>query len=233
MKLAIIASRSLRPIDAATLRQYVNGLVDTVEIVTGGRPGGEMVVARAAIERGLNVHMVISADRSQLDPEWKTFCTSSEELPDGTLPSDHAIHILDQVEGLVLIMRRPSAHPASWHAPTSPVHRQANRRGMPYALMVLEPEDGAAPYAVSQGATAMLTLPCSRKQTVVHQPTERVAVVMTTGDTNGYALLVDGAFQGGQIATRATWRAVKSELIVQANTVAARLTAQHSRSGDR
>ena len=56
MKLAIIASRSLRPIDAVTLRQYVVGLADNVEIVTGGRPGGEMVVARTVIERGLNVH---------------------------------------------------------------------------------------------------------------------------------------------------------------------------------
>ena len=56
MKRAIIASRSLRPMDAATLRQYANSLANDVEIVTGGRPGGEMVVARTVIERGLNIH---------------------------------------------------------------------------------------------------------------------------------------------------------------------------------
>ena len=223
MKLAIIATRSLRPCDAATIKQLVQQLPADTEIVTGGRPGGEMVVARTALARGMRVHLVLSGQRETYDPECRTFTTSIEELPEGTAPYEHAIAILDQVHGLQLILRRPPEHPASWHVPTSPVHRQANRRGMVYAMMVLEPEDGAAPHAVPGAVDEMLTLPCGCGQTLVHQPSARVAVVMTTGDTSGYALLVDGAFREGKVATRTTWRTVKQAMIARADAVAASL----------
>jgi len=223
MKLAIIATRSLRPCDTATIKQLVQNLPADTAIVTGGRPGGEMVAARTALARGLHVHLVLDGRRETYDPECRTFATSVEELPEGTAPFEHAIAILDQVDGLQLILRRPPEHPASWHAPTSPVHRQANRRQQVYALMVLEPEDGAAPHAVAGAPDEMLTLPVSCVQTLVHQPNDRVAVVMTAGDMSGYALLVDGAFRKGLVATRSTWRQVKAAMIETANQVAASL----------
>lgn len=217
MKLAIIASRSLRNVDVATLRQYVTDLADDTTVITCGRRGGEMVVAQAARERGLNVQLIISADRSTLDPTAMQFCTSYEQLPDGTSAADHAAAVLDRAEAAVFFLRRPPAHPASWHSTTAPLHRLANRRGVTSALFVLEPEDGTAPLAVSPATDELLTLPCGMFVQTVYQPAPSIRVVMVNGEQSGYAVLEAGRLHTGKLVNRANWRAVRAELMEQAD----------------
>jgi hypothetical protein len=220
MNIAIIASRGLRNVDVATLRQYVADLAEDVTVITCGRRGGEMVVARAARERGLNVRMVIDADRSTLDPEWASFCTSQLLLGDGASAADHAAMVLDGADALVLMLRRPPEHPASWRSTTSPIHRLANRRGLTYALFVLEPEDGAAPYAVTPLTDALLTLPCGMFVQTVYQPAPSVRVVMVTGEQSGYAVLLGMRLHTGKLVNRTNWRAVRAEMQELADLVA-------------
>ena len=53
-------------------------------VVTGGCIGMDAMVARVAFLNDLWVHTVLPANRSQVDPEWMAYCTSYEEMPDGT-----------------------------------------------------------------------------------------------------------------------------------------------------
>jgi hypothetical protein len=219
--MAIIASRSLRNVDVATLRQYVADLADDTTVVTCGRRGGEMVVAQAAIARGLSVNLYISADRTTLDPDAIKTCTYYEYLSDGRSERDHAAYVLDNSDGLVLMMRRPPEHPASWRSTTAPIHRLANRRHLTYALFVLEPEDGTAPYALTPPTEELLTLPCAMFVQTVYQPAPSVRVVMVTGEQSGYAVLIDGKLEAGKLANRANWRFVRAELLEQADRIVA------------
>jgi len=171
--------------------------------------------------RGLEVQMIVPADRRPLDPEWTNFCTSFHAMPDGTSDVEHAIKLLDEAEALVIINRRPPEHPASWRGATSAIHRQANRRGMEYAMFVLEPETGAAPYAVEPRTDEIVTLPCRMYLQTVYQPSPTLRVVMLSGEQSGYAVLVDGQLHIGKLANRCTWRVVRVEMMGVADTLLA------------
>ena len=220
MRMAIIASCGLRNVDVATLRQCVADLADDVTVITCGRRGGEMVVAQAARERGLGVHLLVSADRTTVDPTAAQFCTSFEQMPDGSSASDHASAVLNTSDTLVLMMRRPPEHPASWRATTAPIHRLANQRELRYALFVLEPEAGTAPYAITQPTDELLTLPCAMFVQTVYTPSPTVRMVSVTGEQSAYAVLLNGQLHRGKLATRANWRLVRAEMAELADLVA-------------
>jgi len=219
--MAIIASRSLRNVDVATLRQYVADLADDTTVITCGRRGGEMVVAQAARARGLSVELIVSADRTTLDPAALEFCTGSYQMVDGTSATDHAVKVLDSSDALVLMMRKPPEHPASWRSTTAPIHRMANRRHLTYALFVLEPEEGTAPYALTPQTDELLTLPCGMFVQTVYQPAPSIRVVMVNGEQSGYAVLIDGKLHTGKLVNRANWRFVRAELLEQADRMVA------------
>jgi hypothetical protein len=221
VNIAIIASRSLRNVDAATLRQYVADLADDTTVITCGRRGGEMVVAQAALDRGLTVDLIVSADRSTLDPTAAQVCTSMRAMPDGSNAAEHAAAVLDAADAAVFFLRRPPSHPASWHSTTAPIHKLANRRGVTSALFVLEPEDGTAPLAVTPATDELVTLPCAMFVQTVYQPAPSVRVVMVSGEQSGYAVLIDGVLTTGKLVNRANWRFIRAELLEQADRMVA------------
>ena len=60
--------------------QIVDALDSATRVVVGGCVGIDALIARLAYKRGLWVHAVLPADRRFVDPDWRDYCDSYEEL---------------------------------------------------------------------------------------------------------------------------------------------------------
>ncbi|KPV49981.1 hypothetical protein SE17_29575 [Kouleothrix aurantiaca] len=74
----------MQPGDAEVFARLVEATAVDDTHILGGCRGGDALLARLLSARGAMVHVVLPADRSQIDPEWQLFCSSFEEMPGGT-----------------------------------------------------------------------------------------------------------------------------------------------------
>jgi len=102
------------------MAQHVNG-PDTLYVIdmlshllgqkhqffVGGCIGLDELVATCLHDYGENVHAIIPADRSQVDPKWRERCTTFEEMPEGTDYRDRNTALIKHSDRLIAFARVP------------------------------------------------------------------------------------------------------------------------------
>jgi hypothetical protein len=64
------------------------GVPTDVVWVVGGCVGIDAIVARVGTARGAHVHCVLPAAREQVDPHWRDYCSTYEEVAAGATKAD-------------------------------------------------------------------------------------------------------------------------------------------------
>jgi hypothetical protein len=82
------------------------GVPTDVVWVVGGCVGIDAIVARVGTARGAHVHCVLPAVREQVDPHWRDYCSTYEEVAAGTTKADS---YRKRNERLVAWISRPPA----------------------------------------------------------------------------------------------------------------------------
>jgi hypothetical protein len=109
-------------------------------VIVGACVGGDMRAAITATNAGHWVHAVVPANRSQVDPAWREWCHSYEEMPSGTDYRARNERILDHGEELEAWPEYAEQHPQSRRSGTWMTIRIAKRRGMRLGVHVLRAE---------------------------------------------------------------------------------------------
>jgi len=88
MKIAFTGTRDLSAKDMAYIERYLRYTLNSGDtVITGACIGADALVARVAKSiPGVKVHTVVPADRSRVDPDWRDWCDTSEELPPSKEP---------------------------------------------------------------------------------------------------------------------------------------------------
>src|SRR5262245_45117958 len=106
-------SREITPSMAA----YIDGVIAILPVasivVTGGCIGVDAYVATRAHARGLHVHTILPADRSRVDPDWRSHCTTVEAMPQGTSYRSRNVRLVMNADRLYAIPRWPEMHSRS------------------------------------------------------------------------------------------------------------------------
>jgi hypothetical protein len=113
------------------------------QIITGGCIGADALVARYARSLAMLVHTIVPADRSRVDPDWRRFCTSFEEMPPGTDYRARNERIVECSTQLIAIPEYPEHDDRSRRSGTWMTVRIARRAGV-----------GVMAYFVDRGAPA-------------------------------------------------------------------------------
>jgi hypothetical protein len=85
----ITGSRDIDPIFAQekieeVLYVYQQNFGRELQLITGACLGIDALVAQIACGFNIKVHTVLPNNRTQIDRNWKVWCTSYEEMPKGT-----------------------------------------------------------------------------------------------------------------------------------------------------
>lgn len=111
--------------------------------MVGACLGLDAYVARAALvyRSDLRVHAVISADvrtADWVDPDWRTWCQTAEQLPEGTTNRDRNLRLLHSRISLLLAWPLyVEADPRSQRSGTWQTIRLARRYGIPVEVVIL------------------------------------------------------------------------------------------------
>jgi hypothetical protein len=63
-------------------------------VITGACVGVDSFAARYARRLGHQVHTIVPADRSRVDAEWRSWCTSFIEMPPGSTHRDRNVFLV-------------------------------------------------------------------------------------------------------------------------------------------
>lgn len=94
--------------------ELLDALDSRTRVVVGGCVGIDALIARLAYGRGLWVHAVIPADRRFVDPEWRRYCDSAEEMPRDSDYRARNLRMVELCDELIAIVPGPERdHPRS------------------------------------------------------------------------------------------------------------------------
>jgi hypothetical protein len=133
------ATRRLEEGDEQTFTRLVDATSPNAKHITGGCIGGDALLARLLYGRGWMVHVVIPADRSKVDSEWRQFCSSYELMLEGTTYRQRDERMVDLGTRCIGICNRPEKHGASIYSGTWMTVRIAIAMGRPTETTVLRP----------------------------------------------------------------------------------------------
>ena len=85
------------------------------------------------------VHVVVPADRSKVDPDWRLYCTSYELMPEGTTYRQRDERMVLLGTRLIGIANRPEKHGASIYSGAWMTVRIAHDMHRPVEAYVLRP----------------------------------------------------------------------------------------------
>ena len=103
MKVAFTGSaRTLTHRQKITITARIENLPKDTLIVTGACIGVDAFVARVAFKLGLVVHTVVPANRSKVDPDWRLFATTFEEMPEGSSYRDRNTRMVELAKDLLI-----------------------------------------------------------------------------------------------------------------------------------
>ena len=103
MNVGFTGSRVVPPGTHPLIRDLVAELPPDTWVITGGCIGVDAIVARYAYRRRLNVHTVLPADRSRVDPQWMVWCTSHTEMGEGTTYRDRDEALVRRSDRLIAL----------------------------------------------------------------------------------------------------------------------------------
>lgn len=133
--------RALTERQASYVRQSVRGLLKPGDIaVVGVCVGTDALIAHTAYAiPGVHVHAVVPANRSQIDPDWRKYCDTSEEMPPSEDPyRDRNKRMVDIGNSLVGYPARPEKE--SPRSGTWMTIRLARKAGKPTEVHILSEE---------------------------------------------------------------------------------------------
>jgi len=110
------------------IREAVQSLPEGTRVVTGACIGVDAEVAYLAYGT-YHVHTVVPADRSRVDPQWRDYCDTFEEMPVGTTYRDRNQRIVDLSTRLIGIAQAPEDDIHSRRSGTWQTIRMARRAG--------------------------------------------------------------------------------------------------------
>lgn len=126
-RVGFTGTREPTRIHAERARQAVESLPVHTVVFTGGCVGVDALVARAAKARGLYVHVILPSDHSRVDPEWRRYCDSYEQMPPGTSYKDRDARLVHRSRELIAIPLVAEHAPASRRSGTWMTVRLARR----------------------------------------------------------------------------------------------------------
>jgi hypothetical protein len=133
------ATRRLEEGDDQVFIRLVAATAPDAKHIVGGCIGGDAVLARLRYGLGRMVHVVLPADRSKVDPEWQLYCTSYEEMPEGTTYRQRDERMVELGTRLIGIANRPEKHGASIYSGAWMTIRIGIAQGRPTEAYVLRP----------------------------------------------------------------------------------------------
>jgi hypothetical protein len=133
------ATRRLEEGDEPTFIRLVDATHPDAKHIVGGCIGGDAVLARLLYLRGRMVHVVLPADRSKVDPDWRLYCTSYQLMPEGTTYRQRDERMVDLGTRCIGICNRPERHGASIYSGAWMTVRIARAMGRPTEATVLRP----------------------------------------------------------------------------------------------
>ena len=145
-------TRSITLADMPIIRQIVTALPDNAHVITGACIGVDAAVARVARQRGLHVHTVVPADRSRVDPHWRDYCTTFEEMPPGTDYRARNTRIVELSTDIIAIADRAEDDPKSRRSGTWMTVRIARKAGKPVDEHVLSANHRPTPARPSEAS---------------------------------------------------------------------------------
>jgi len=134
-----IATRRLEEGDDQVFIRLVDATDPNAKHIVGGCIGGDALLARLLYARGRMVHVVVPADRSKVDPDWRLFCTSYELMPEGTTYRQRDERMVLLGTRLIGIANRPEKHGASIYSGAWMTVRIARDMHRPVEAYVLRP----------------------------------------------------------------------------------------------
>lgn len=105
------------------------------ELIVGGCTGVDELVARFGTSLGFRVHVVLPANRSRIDAQWMFYCTSHEEMPQGTTymqRNDRLVELSDQYIGF------PDTPEEELYSGTWATIRRARKKGIHVTIIAGE-----------------------------------------------------------------------------------------------
>jgi predicted Rossmann-fold nucleotide-binding protein len=111
MQIAFTGSRNYQPAtDDEKVLTVLYGISRNAFLVTGGCIGVDAAVARIGTQMGFRVHTILPADRSRVDPEWRIWCDTFEEMPQGTSYKDRNVRLVVLADSLIAFPSQPETH---------------------------------------------------------------------------------------------------------------------------
>lgn len=140
-RIGFTATRTIDPDDALVILDIVQSLPADATLVVGACVGGDATIARAGILTERLVHAIVPSNRSQVDPDWRDWCTSFTLMSEGTDYCDRNTEIVKQSDRMIVVAQYPEDHPQSKRSGTWMTCRIAQRMGgKQIDLYVLRPE---------------------------------------------------------------------------------------------
>lgn len=134
MRIGWTATRHLTDELRAWITDTIHALPIDATVITGGCVGGDAYIARVASERGMDVHAILPANRSQVDPEWAQYCTTVTQMPEGSTYRDRNAEIVRVSGWIYAAPAHPEHDPRSRRSGTWMTVRIARREGVPIRL---------------------------------------------------------------------------------------------------
>jgi hypothetical protein len=118
------------------IREAVQSLPKDARVVTGACIGVDAEVAYLAYGTH-HVHTIVPADRSRVDPHWRDYCDTFEEMPPGTTYRDRNERIVEVSTRLIGIAQAPENDIHSRRSGTWQTIRLARKAGRSVEVRLL------------------------------------------------------------------------------------------------